>query len=59
MSIATSSGRVIDPEPVSTWSFVESNALKLSTRCLAAKFGGGVIFIAGPVAYPRSTNRIS
>lgn len=49
MSIATSSGKVIDPEPVSTWSFVERNTLKLSTSCLAAKLGGGVIFIADPI----------
>ncbi|KAL9137139.1 MAG: hypothetical protein Q9175_001651 [Cornicularia normoerica] len=39
MSIATSSGRVIDPEPVSTWSFVENNAQRLSTNCLARKLG--------------------
>lgn len=47
--IAVSSGKVINAEPVSTWSFIESNALKLSTNCMGRKFGGGVIFIADPI----------
>lgn len=45
--LPTASGKVINPEPVSTWSFVESNAHILSTNCPARKLGGGVIFIAG------------
>ncbi|CAD6567266.1 MAG: hypothetical protein ASARMPREDX12_000170 [Alectoria sarmentosa] len=39
---------IINAEPVSTWSFVERNAQKVSTNCLARKVGGGVIFIADP-----------
>ena len=57
MSIATSSGKVLDAEPVSTWAFVERNALKLSTNCLAKKLGGGVIFIAGLAASPYQLQR--
>ncbi|KAF6238315.1 hypothetical protein HO173_003595 [Letharia columbiana] len=49
MPIAASSRKVIDPEPVSTWSFVERNVLRLSTNCLARKLGGGVILLADPV----------
>lgn len=59
MPIAASLGKVIDPEPVSTWSFVERNVLRLSTNCLAKKLGGGVIFIAGLAAYPPQLYTIS
>lgn len=47
MPLAGESGKVIDPEAVSTWSYIESNALRLSTQCLGKKVGGGFIFIAG------------
>ncbi len=52
MPIASQSGKVINPEPVSTWSFVEKNAIKLSANCLVKKLGGGVVFIAGLAASP-------
>lgn len=50
--LASPSGKIIDPEPVSTWSYVLDNAHTLSTKCLARKLGGGVIFIAGLLACP-------
>ena len=54
MPLAMSSGKVLNPESVSTWSFVESNAVRLSANCVARKLGGGVIFIAGLVACPHN-----
>ena len=59
MPVATSSGKVLDPEPVSTWSYIERNALRLSTQCLAKKLGGGIIFIAGLTLYSLQTHTTS
>ena len=58
MPIATRSGKVINPEPVSTWAFIQKNAIKLSANCLAKKIGGGVVFIAGLAASPHRLHRI-
>ena len=59
MPVATGSRKVIDPEPVSTWSFIETKALKLSTNCLAKKLGGGLILIAGLTPYSHQMHTTS
>ncbi len=52
--LAAASGKVFDPETVSTWSFVLRNAHLLSTNCPARKQGGGVVFIAAKSGLPTS-----
>ena len=47
MATADAKGRVIDPGPVSTWEYVEREALKVSRNCIGAKLGGGFVLIAG------------
>ena len=59
MPVASSSGKVLDPEPVSTWSYIESNALRLSSQCLAKKLGGGFILVAGLTPYSHQIHTTS
>ena len=47
MATADAKGRVLDPSPLSTWGFVEKQALKLSRGCIGAREGGGIVLIAG------------
>ena len=47
MATADSRGEVIDPIPLSTWAFIEHEALKVSRNCLGARLGGGIVLIAG------------
>lgn len=47
MATADSRGEVIDPEIVSTWGFIEHNALKVSRQCIGNREGGGFVLIAG------------
>lgn len=47
MSTADALGRVLDPAPASTWSFIEHETLKVSRNCIGKKLGGGFVFIAG------------
>lgn len=47
MATADKAGEVIDPTPLSTWAFIEHEALKVSKNCLGARQGGGFVLIAG------------
>ena len=58
MSVADSSGQIIDAKPVSTWAWIESRANQLLTVCLTRKLGGGFILIAG-LTSPFQPHRIS
>ena len=46
-TVASPSGHITDPEPVSTWAFIESRANRLFAACLTRKLGGGFALIAG------------
>jgi hypothetical protein len=47
MATANANGKVLDPSPLSTWAFIEREALKVSRNCLGRRQGGGFVFIAG------------
>ncbi|KAL6721702.1 hypothetical protein ACLMJK_000806 [Lecanora helva] len=49
MATADASGHVIDPAPISTWSHIETQTLKVSRHCIGGKEGGGLVLIADPV----------
>ena len=47
MATADQTGHVIDAGIVSTWDFIEGQAVKVSRNCIGAREGGGFILIAG------------
>ena len=47
MATAGPSGRVIDAGIISTWDYIEEQALKVSRKCIGMKEGGGFVLIAG------------
>lgn len=47
MATADRAGQVIDASPLSTWAFIEHEALKVTRNCLGMKKGGGFVLVAG------------